>query len=137
MRPPLLSAQGVVLLAVLAAVCLAAFYTWVYRREARRLTRNQQRLLRVLRIAVAALALLALVRPALTLVRHDERLPVVALLVDESTSMAFPDARDNPLVQASPRASHRRYDTAQSVAHRLQAKLTRTHRVQVFTFSDS
>ena len=137
MRPTLLSAQSVVVLAVLAAVCLAAFYTWIYRREARRLTRSQQRVLRVLRIAVAALALVALARPALTLVQHDERLPVVALLVDESTSMAFPDARDNPLVQASPRTRHRRYDTAQAVAHRLQAWLTRTHRVQVFTFSDS
>ena len=136
----MLTAQGMVLLLLVVAAGLACFYTYVYRREARhtrRLSLRQQRVLRLLRIVVAALALAALARPALTLVKREERLPVVPFLVDESTSMAFPDARDNPLAQASPRSRRRRYDTAQSAVQRLQKGLTRTHRVQAYTFSDT
>ena len=137
MRPTLLTAQGVVLFLAAAAAALAIFYFYVYRqeaRQARRLTPRQQRGLRFLRIAVACLGLLALARPALSLVKLERRLPVVGLLVDESTSMAFPDARENPLVD---RGHPRRYDTAQTVVQRLQEKLARTHRVRAFTFSDT
>jgi hypothetical protein len=126
-------------LAALGAV-LALFYAYVYRQEARHaygLGRFPKQLLRLLRVVVALLVLVALARPALMLEKHEERLPVVGMLVDESTSMDFPDARDNPLVQASPAGERRRYDTAQSVVQKLQEKLTRTHRVQVFTFSDT
>ncbi len=140
MRPTMLSGQSVALLLLVVAAALSAFYAWLYRQEAataRALTRRQVRVLRALRIAVAVLALAALARPALTMVRRERRLPVVPILVDESGSMAFPDARDNPLVQASPKSQRRRYDTAQAVAQKLQEKLTRTHRVRLLTFSDA
>jgi len=140
MKPTLLTAQGMALLLAAAAAALALFYTYVYRREGRQtrsLTLRQQRILRLLRVAVAVLALLALARPALTLVKREKRLPVVPLLVDESTSMGYPDARENPLVQAAPRDRRRRYDTAETVVDKLQERLTRTHRVQAFTFSDT
>lgn len=135
-----LNAGGMTPLLIALAAALALFYTWLYRREARhahQLTWPKRWVLRLLRIAVAALALLALARPALTTTRHETRLPVVALIVDESTSMGFPDARENPLAQKNPRDHRRRYDTAQAVAQLLQEKLTRTHRVQIFTFSDA
>ena len=137
MRPTLLTAQGVVLFLAVAAAGLAFFYVYVYRqeaRQARRLTLRQQRLLRLLRIGVASLALLALARPAVSLVKRERRLPVAALLVDESTSMAFPDARGGPLVD---RSHGRRYDTAKAILQRLQQKLAPTHRVRTFTFSDT
>lgn len=140
MRPTLLTAPGFALLLLVVAAGLAAFYAQVYRqeaRQARRVTPRQRRGLWLLRTAAALLALIALARPALTLVKREARLPVVPLLVDESTSMGFPDSRDNPLVEASPRDRRRRYDTAQTALQRLQEKLTRTHRVQVFTFSDT
>jgi uncharacterized membrane protein len=70
-------------------------------------------------------------------VKHETRLPVLPILLDESTSMAFPDSRDNPLVQANPPDKRRRYDTAQAVTDALQKKLTLTHRVKIFTFSDT
>ncbi|MBM4033173.1 MAG: VWA domain-containing protein [Planctomycetes bacterium] len=139
MTPTILTSHGVVLLLVLVAAGLSAFYAWLYRQEAataRALTRRQQRVLRTLRIAVAVLALLALARPALTMVRRERRLPVVPILVDESGSMVFPDCRDNPLVQASPKTQRRRYDTAQTIAQKLQEQLARTHRVRLLTFSD-
>jgi len=140
MKATMLTASGMGVLLLIVAAALAIFYTYLYRREARQthgLAPNQQRILRILRIAVAVLALLALSRPAITLVKHETRTPVVGILVDESSSMAFPDARENPLAQAATRDQRRRWDTAASVVQKLQEKLTRSHRVQVFAFSDT
>jgi len=134
----MLTAQSMVFFLAAVAAALVLFYVRLYREEARQakqITGRQKALLRALRILVALMAVLALAKPALTLVRHEERLPVAPILVDESSSMSFPDARDNPLVQGGTRRT--RYDTAQSVVARLQEKLTRTHRVGIYTFSES
>jgi uncharacterized membrane protein len=139
-RPSLLAGQGMAVFLLAVAAGLAFFYVYVYRqeaRQARRLTGRQRGALRLLRIVVGLLAVLALARPALTVVKHETRLPVLPILVDESTSMAFPDSRENPLVQANAPDKRRRYDTAQAVVDALQKKLTLTHRVKLFTFSDS
>ena len=140
MRPTMLTAAGFALLLLAVALGLAVFYWLVYRQESRRtrpLTGGQRRVLWFLRTAVAALALIALARPAVMLVKQEERLPVVPILIDESTSMGFPDSRDNPLVEESPADRRRRYDTAQTALEKIREKLTRTHRVRVFTFSDT
>ena len=140
MKPMLLVRQNWLWVLLALAVALAVFYVYVYRREARharRLTPRQRGLLRILRIVVGILAVLALAQPAVSWVKREERLPVVPLIVDESTSMSFPDARENPLVQAARRDRRRRYDTAQAALQKLQEKLTRTHRVKIFTFSDT
>ena len=140
MRPTLLSGQGLTILLLVVAVVLGFFYAYVYRqeaRQARRLTPRQRGLLRLLRIVVGILAVCALARPAVTVVKHETRLPVLPMVLDESTSMGFTDSRDNPLVQANPPDKRRRYDTAQTVVDLLQKKLTLTHRVKVFTFSDT
>jgi len=136
----MLTREGLAILLPVLAAALAVFYWYVYRRETRhapRLTGRRRWTLRLLRTGVALLAVLALWRPAVTWVKHEERLPVAALLVDESTSMAFPDSLSNPLIQAAPRGRRRRYDTAQTVVERLQERLTRTHRVMVFKLSDT
>jgi uncharacterized membrane protein len=136
----LLTGQALSLFLLIVAVGLAFFYAYVYRqeaRQARRLTPGQKRALRILRIVVGILAVLALARPAMTWVKRDRRLPVLPVVLDESSSMGFQDCRDNPLVQRAPRDRRRRYDTAQTVAQKLQEKLTLTHRVKVFTFSDT
>lgn len=138
MKPMVLIETGWLWALLVLAAVLTVFYVYVYRQEAkhaRRLTPRQRGVLRVLRIVVGILAVLALARPAATWTKREERLPVVPLIVDESTSMAFPDARENPLVSAAPRNRRRRYDTAQTALQKLQEKLTRTHRVKVFKFS--
>jgi uncharacterized membrane protein len=122
------------------AVGLAVFYAYCYQQEARHATRlkpGQKKLLRLLRVMVAILAVLALAQPAVNWVSTDQRLPVLPIVLDESTSMGFQDCRDNPLVQKAPRDGRRRYDTAKTVAQKLQEKLSRTHRVKLFTFSDT
>jgi uncharacterized membrane protein len=139
MKPTILASQALTLLLLVVAVGLAFLYAYFYRREAqqaRRLTPRQKRLLWMLRIGAAIMAVLAIARPALTVVQTQKRLPVVAMVMDESASMAFPDARENPLVQAAPREQRTRFDTAQSAADLLQKDLTLTHRVKMFLFSD-
>jgi len=121
-------------------VALAVFYLYCYRQEARharRLKPGQKKLLRTLRILVGILAVLALGQPGMNWVSSEERLPVLPIVLDESTSMDYQDCRDNPLVQKAPRDLRRRYDTAKTVVQKLQEKLTRTHRVKLFTFSDT
>lgn len=135
-----LTSQGMLSLLLAVAAALAVFYGFVLRREGRqdrRLSGRQIAVLWLLRCGVALLALATLARPAYRRVHTEERLPVVPLLVDESLSMAFPDSRDNPLVQASPAERRTRYHTAQTVVQKLQEKLTRSHRVRVYTFSDT
>jgi uncharacterized membrane protein len=127
------------LLLLFVAVGLVFFHAYLYRREgrqARRLTPQQKRTLWILRATVAVLAILAIARPALTVVQTQKRLPVVAMLTDESSSMAFPDARENPLVLNAPREQRTRFDTAQTALAQLQKELTLTHRVKMFLFSD-
>ncbi|MCX7804671.1 MAG: VWA domain-containing protein [Planctomycetota bacterium] len=139
MKPTLLAGQGIAFFLLILAAALALFYAWVYRqeaRQARRLAPWQRATMQTLRIIVAVMAVIALGRPAVTLVRHETRLPVVPIVVDESVSMGFADSRDNPIVQANPPDRRRRYDTAQSVAETLQKKLSLTHRVKIFAFSD-
>lgn len=135
-----LSTPGVLLLLLVLAGGLVLFYGLVLHREGRRsyrLAASQVAVLWLLRCGVALLALVTLARPAYRHVQTEERRPVLPILVDESLSMAFPDSRDNPLVQASAPDRRSRYHTAQAVAQKLQEKLTRTHRVRVYTFSDA
>ncbi|GMV80627.1 MAG: hypothetical protein AMXMBFR7_18110 [Planctomycetota bacterium] len=140
MKPMLLTGDvAMVLLLVLGAV-LTVFYFWLARREsgmARRLRGRQLLLLWGLRGVAALMVVLALARPAVSVVRIEERMPSVALLLDDSASMNFPDARENPLVEARPPAERTRAHTAAELACRLQERLALTHRVRLYTFSDS
>lgn len=123
------------LLAILVLVYL--FYRAVYRRDGRRLSRRQVRVLHALRTALAAGVLLMLLRPAFDIVRGEKRLPIVAMLVDESLSMTLPVEHDNPLLgQGRARSERSRYAVAAEAAWRIQEPLTATHRVKLYTFSD-
>lgn len=140
MKPTLLTAENLIYFLVPLAVALAIFYVYVYRREARQakqLTPRRRLILRALRIGVALLVVLAWLRPAVSYVRQEERLPVVPLLIDESASMAFPEARESPLVESSPPERRTRFESARRVAQKLQEKLTLSHRVKLYAFSDS
>ena len=139
MRLLLQTSEGTLALLAVSGLLLAIFYVVLYGREGRQVVRmsaGRRWLLRLLRIAAASVVLLALAKPAIPRVRTEERPPIVPILVDESKSMEFPDSRDNPIVQEAMHGK-RRYDTAQTIAHRLQEKLSLTHRVKVFTFSDT
>jgi hypothetical protein len=140
MKPTLLTSQGLAIFLMLVGLVLVWLYGRFYRvesRQSRGLTVRQRRILWALRAGVAILALLALARPAMTVVKTRQRLPVVALLLDGSSSMAFPDARDNSLVRKAPGDKRTRYDTARTVADKLRDPLSLTHRVKIFKFSDT
>lgn len=122
------------------AAALMAFYAYVLGREGRqdrRLSGGQILLLWMLRIGIASLALIALARPAYERVEREERPPVVSILVDESLSMDFPSSRDNPLAERSAGKLPPRYQVAQVATQKLTEKLSPTHRVQIYTFSDA
>jgi len=137
---PVLSDPWLPAWALLALVALVfLYYRSVYRRDGRRLRGRQVRVLYALRIVLAAGVLLLLLRPAFDILRGEARLPIVALLVDESLSMTLPVEHDNPLLERrpdQPRAARSRYAVAAEAAARLQDPLTATHRVKLFTFSD-
>ncbi len=140
LRLNLQTGDGWIVILLLVGIGLIAFYTYVYYREgrqARQLTTGQVWTLRLLRIIVALLAVFALTKPAVERTRIEQRPPVVGLLIDESMSMEFPDARENPLVQSSPASQRRRYDTAKKAAQQVQAPLAPTHRVRLYGFSNS
>lgn len=135
--PSFLAGDGTLLILALAAAGLFGFYVYVYRMETHRLRPGQRRVLNALRMGVAVVGLLMMARPAVTLVQREERLPVLPLLLDESMSMNFPECRDCTLLQDLPRDKHSRFDSAMAAAQLLQEKLAKTHRVQLYIFSDS
>ena len=116
---------------------LVGNYGWQYRRDAQRLTRGRRWLLTGLRLAIVVLIVLMLVKPALSIAHTEKRTPVVAVLVDESLSMAYPDARNDPLVPAGGnRAERSRFVVARTAAHQLlEQGVSKDHRVLVYKFS--
>ncbi len=122
------------------AVAIFVFYSYLLRQESRQQERPSvlcTLLLWALRLGAAGLAFVALARPAYEEVKTEERLPVLPVLIDESLSMDFPGSRGNPLLEGNPASEQTRYHAAEAAVEKLQTKLSRTHRVQVYTFSDS
>jgi hypothetical protein len=122
----------------LFAAGLLVFYSYVLRRESRqgrRLRPGQWWAIWGLRVLVLLLAPLALVHPAFTYEHTERRMPVVPVLVDTSESMSFPDP-DHPYVRDDPQRMTR-HDAARKAFEKLRAKLTQTHRVKVYRFSDT
>lgn len=122
------------------AIAIFLFYSYIFRQERRQQERSsviRTLLLWVLRLGAAGLAFVALARPAYEETETEERLPILPVLIDESLSMDFPGSRDNPLLEAQPPSQRTRYHAAETALEKLQAQLSRTHRVQVYTFSDS
>ena len=109
----------------------------IYRTDARRLSGGRRAVLWSLRTAVAAIVLLMLLKPSVLLVTHEERLPVAAVLVDESTSMNYPEAKGHAMLAGKSKSESTRFHTAADVLDQLQRELSLTHRVKVFTFSDT
>jgi hypothetical protein len=116
---------------------LAIYYARLYKIDAKRLTISQKRILLALRISVGSVVLLFLLAPAVQVVTTEERLPVVALVVDESKSMNYPEAAGQALIQANPRSHRTRHHAALEAVDQLQQELSRTHRVKLYAFADS
>ena len=141
MTPPTLmvSRDFLIFLAIVGLV-LIVFYRYVYsqeRRQARRLTGAQTFWLWALRLTVALLALLALAKVSTVKVLTEIRTPVVALLLDESASMGFPTSRGDVFAAGNVKEDRTRHKAAQAMIQRLQEKLTETHRVMLYVFSDT
>ncbi len=125
---------------ITVAIVLLVFYGYVLKQESRQQERPsgfRTFLLWLIRLAAAGLVFVALARPAYEETLTEERLPVLPVLVDESLSMAFPGCRENPLLEDNPFSERTRYHAAQVALEKLQSKLSRTHRIQVYPFSDS
>ena len=129
---------GWVLLGILIVVVL--YYRWSTRKDGRHLKPRQARTLYAIRVALVLIVLLMLLRPAFDIIENEARLPMTVLLVDESASMTLPAGRSNPLIQRRPgqaRNERSRYAAATEAVLQLQEPLAKTHRVAVFTFSDT
>jgi len=123
---------------LLLLIVLMVYYGWQYRSDARRLTRSRRWLLTVLRLVAVGCAVLMLVKPALSIAHTEKRTPVVAVLVDESLSMAYPDARNHPFVPPNgSRVERSRFAVAREATSRLLEPmgLNQQHRVIVYRFS--
>jgi len=119
-------------------VVLIGYYAWQYRRDAQRLTAGRKSVLTFLRLAIVGIVVLMLLKPALNIAHTEKRSPVVAVLVDESLSMAYPDARNHPFVPAAgSQAERSRFAVATEATSRLieQMGLNKEHRVVVYKFS--
>lgn len=121
---------------VLFFASLVVFHRF-YKVDGRRLTPKQRGTLYLLRTAVAILILLMILMPSLNVVTYEERLPVAAILLDDSTSMNFEAAREDALTRDRPKTERTRFQGALEALDLLQQDLSLTHRVKVFTFSDT
>ena len=86
MKPTMLTPDSLAVVLLPLAIGLVIFYVYVYAKEARQarqLTGSQKLLLRTLRLLVALLCVLAMVRPAVSMVRSETRLPIVPVVIDE------------------------------------------------------
>ncbi|KKK84550.1 hypothetical protein LCGC14_2782230, partial [marine sediment metagenome] len=135
-----LAARELLPLLLVCAGVLAAFYFYVYRKEARQaaqLSAGRQVALWLLRITVAVLVLAALSKPERRREVITTRPPVVPILVDVSQSMDFPAGEDDPLVRELPPDQRDRFPAARKAIDVLKARLTETHDVRVYYFADS
>ncbi len=113
------------------------YYAWLYRSTAKTLSGGQRLLLSALRIGVALMVLVMVLEPSVKVIKHEERLPVLGVLVDTSKSMNYPAARGNALLQANPKSARTRFHGTMEALDVLQQELSDTHRVKVFEFSDT
>ncbi len=140
MKPTMLNPGPLAIALLPLAIGLFVFYFYTYAREAqqaRQLTGAQRNLLRFLRLGVALMVLAAITRPAISMVRQETRLPVLPVLIDDSSSMGYPDARENSVAVQGGGGKRTRFETATLIAQQLQEKMTLTHRVKIYSFSDT
>ncbi len=125
-------------LLVILLLAVIVYYGWQYRRDARKLSGFRLTVLSMLRLAVVGIIVLMLIKPVLNISHQEKRIPVVAVLVDESLSMDYPDARNHPFVDfAAPRDERSRFAVARETTSRLVGEmgLNRNHRAVVYRFS--
>ncbi|MCX7806003.1 MAG: VWA domain-containing protein, partial [Planctomycetota bacterium] len=124
--------------ALIPLLALAAWFVWwAYRRDARKLSPERRRLLCALRVLTVLTVILMILKPAFSIVKGEDLLPLTAVLVDDSRSMELPDSPDNPLVKgAVGREERSRMAAARKAVLTVGEDLVRTHRIKVYTFSD-
>lgn len=136
-RPTFPGLHGFNWVIVLLFVLAALYFARLYKIDAKRLTGRQKTILWTLRTVVTVIVLIMLLRPSVQLVTQEERLPVAVVLLDESTSMNYPEAQDHALLQGKSKAERSRFHAAVEALDQLQQDLSLTHRVKVFAFSDT
>lgn len=137
MKPLLPGLSGIKWVILPLLVVAAIYYARLYRIDAKRLRPTQKRILWTLRTLAGVLVLAMLLYPAVQLVTTQEKLPVAVLLLDESTSMNYPEAAGQELAAGLDKSARSRFNTALEALDELQQELSKTHNVKVFTFSDT
>ncbi len=118
------AAVGVVLALIVLAIS-------IYRRDARESGRGWQYLLTALRLAVIASLVAIAINPQERTRQIAYRPSRVAVLIDTSLSMRFPESGSNPSEAAKTRAESVRDLMTRSA---LVAELRKQHNVRVYTF---
>ena len=89
------------------------------------------------RVLIALMIFFAIMRPSVTMPERKVQDPIMAFVVDQSASMAFPDAPENSMVKSLPKDDRTRFNAAKAVVTQLQGELRKTHDVKVYSFSDT
>lgn len=89
------------------------------------------------RVIIALMILFALGKPSVTLTEEKKYDPIMAFVVDQSSSMNFPDETTNSVVKNSPKSERTRFNAAKTVINQLYPELHKTHDIKVYGFSDT
>ena len=89
------------------------------------------------RVLIALMIFFAIMRPSVTMPERKVQDPIMAFVVDQSASMAFPDAPENSMVKSLPKDDRTRFNAAKAVVTQLQGEFRKTHDVKVYSFSDT
>ncbi|MEM8873718.1 MAG: hypothetical protein AAGD32_05605 [Planctomycetota bacterium] len=124
------STVGHGLINAVLVVAAVALVVWIYRREGRK--RSTKLILGGLRLSLLLLLITLLNRPVLTLTQTREEPSVVAVMVDDSSSMSVRDVGES-----TDPARPTRFAAANQLIEQLLPTLAETHQVELFRFDDS
>ncbi|PCJ61834.1 MAG: hypothetical protein COA79_05940 [Planctomycetota bacterium] len=140
MNVRMLSGEGLTFVLALLAIGAIVFFIFVYRIESKNtinLNPKKKWLLWIFRVLIALMILFALAKPSVKTTQTEVRNPVVAFILDQSSSMLFPTSPDNPFVKNLTKKEKTRYKAAKLAIEELTMKLHKTHDIRIYGFSDT
>lgn len=135
----MMSSEGLVFILTILGVAAVVFVYFVYAVDSKNAlgVKGWKKIaLWAARVLIALMIFFALAKPSVTLQDKKEFDPIMAFVVDQSTSMNFPDAPENSLVSALQKDERTRFNAAKKVVEQLSTELHKTHDIKVYGFSD-
>ena len=136
----MLSSEGLVFVLALLGIGAIVFIYYVYAVDAKNAlgVKGWKKVtLWACRVLIALMIFFALAKPSVSMVEKKEYNPIMAFVIDQSASMAFPDAIENSVVKNLPKADRTRFNAAKMVVEQLNGELHKTHDTKVYGFSDT